>query len=121
MAIELVDAALPKSSAGRRAQETDAELVKAIVDALKKSPTVTVDGETRPRALGPKTSFDTGGKASSEARRYSIEIKKALGEGAILRTNIYGDNRDAKGAFVKPFHWRVYIPITEAEAPAATA
>lgn len=115
MAVELVDAALPKSSAGRRAQEVSAELVKAIVDALKKSPTVTVDGETRPRALGPKTSFDTGGKASSEARRYANAIKAALGEDATLRTNIYGETRDAKGAFVKPFHWRVYIPLAEGE------
>ena len=105
MSVKLVDSALPKSRAGRKAAEIDPEIVAAFVAAFQDSSTVEVEGETRPRALGIPDPFDTKGKASSLGRRYAVAVGNALK--VTVRVSVYSAEQD-KG----PFYWRIYVPLS---------
>jgi len=104
----LVKTALPKSRSGRKATPLDTELLNDLVEALKDSPVESVDGENRPAAYGPDTSFDTEGKATSQGRRYANAVAESLD--TTVRVNAYSQNGD-KG----PFFWRCYIPLSASQ------
>lgn len=117
--ISLVESALPKSGSGRRAAELSEDLITALVTELEKTPIVKdeVSGEDRPRALGPADNFDTEGKAGSMGRRYALAVANRLEKK--VRVNIYGDSKGENGKWMKPFHWRIYVPLSEGEETAS--
>lgn len=112
MAVKLTDAPLPKSRAGRRGTEIDADTVTALTTELRKASTVEVDSEKRPRALGSPESFDTKGKAGAAGRRYAIAVSAELGQK--VRVSVYSQEKDKA-----PFYWRIYVPLSaQEETPA---
>jgi len=104
--MSLVKSALPKSRSGRKATPLDTDLVAALVDALKKNPVDTVDGEKRPAAYGPDSTFDTEGKATAQGRRYANAVAEKLD--TTVRVNAYPQNGNENS----PFMWRCYIPLS---------
>lgn len=108
MAVKLTDTPLPKTRAGRKGTEIDADTVTALVTELGKASTVTVDGETRPRALGSPEAFDTKGRAGAAGRRYALAVADQLGQK--VRCSVYSAEKDKA-----PFYWRIYIPLSAQE------
>lgn len=107
MAIKLEDSgARPKSNAGRKAKPLDDAFIKALNDAFSSTPTVDVEGEARPRMLGPDTEFATKGKATSEGRRYQQALEK-LGTKIRVTAVAVGDTGKWK--------WRGFVPLATAE------
>lgn len=107
--VKLVEAALPKSSSGRKGTPMDEDLAAALVKALSEKATVEVDGNERPRALGSTDEFDTKGRASAAGRKYALHVAKALNK--VVRVNVYSAVKDQK-----PFQWRIYIPLADSSS-----
>lgn len=104
MAIKLEDSgARPKSNAGRKATPLDEGFMGALVKEFGENPTVEVDGEARPRMLGPDTLFATKGKATSEGRRYQVAMEKLGTKVRITAVQVAGENVKWK--------WRAFVPL----------
>lgn len=115
MALKLVTGALPKGAGGRKPAEIDQELYAALLEHLKKNPTIETDGETRPNWIGDSSRlFDTEGKASADGRRYAKPLAEKLDKTVRVRVI---ESKPGSGKF----GWVVYVaPEKEAtEAPAA--
>ena len=119
MAIKIIETALPKSAAGRKAAPIDAAFVTALVEAFKTSATVTTPNGEQQRCLGPETKYDTPGKASGEARRYADAVAKGL-EITKVRTRVTGAKKNADGEWEGPYTWAIYLPREKAPNPAET-
>lgn len=105
MSIKLEDSgARPKSNAGRKATPLDEGFMGALQKAFTEQPTVEVEGESRPRMLGPDTLFSTKGKATSEGRRYQVALEK-------LGTKVRITAIQVAGETVK-WKWRAFVPLT---------
>lgn len=112
MAIDLASDVVPAKKSGRKPKEADPEMVEALAKALK-NPKV-VDG--RPTSFGPKTDFDTEGKATAEARRYVKALTEGddapLKDATIKVRALKGDDPDNDVPEGK-FQWRVYRAIAK--------
>lgn len=95
---------LPKSTAGRKAIQPDADLVAALVEFFGKG---TLDDNGRPVFAGPTTDYDTEGKASSAGRRHAVAVQEVIGMKVRVNINQLGDDG--------PFRWRVYVPKSETD------
>ena len=110
MAIELATDVVPAKKSGRKPKLADPELVEALAKALK-NPKV-VDG--RPSSFGPKTDFDTEGKATAEARRYQkalTEAEDAPLHGQTVKVRALDGNSGDNDVEAGKFQWRLYRPI----------
>lgn len=107
----LTTVALPKSTAGRKAQPLDEAFAKALTDAIKKS-------GAKPDAKGNRpfhtTSdrFDTKGKASAEGRRYADHVKTSL-ELDKVSVRVFPDGQK--------FGWGIYLPLPTEQETASEA
>lgn len=106
--IELESAPLPKGTAGRKAREIDPEFAAILLAALTETPTVELDGEQRPNALGSSDTFESKGKAASDGRRYKEWIEKQ-NPAFKPRVTIVPVEVDKKPTV---FKWRVYLPLS---------
>ena len=113
--IKLIETALPKSGSGRKAAELSQELVDALATAFGENAVVEVDGEKRPRALSPESTYDTAGKAGAAGRRYADAIAEKMTTDkenpVVVKVNVHGASRNDKKEWVGPFQWRVYLPL----------
>ena len=117
MAIKIIESALPKSTAGRKAKPIDTAFAQALADALATSATVELDGTPRPRCLGPETKYETAGKAAGEARRYADAVAAIL-EVEKVRTRVVG-RQNPDGTSEGPYQWTIHLPIAAVTAEAA--
>jgi hypothetical protein len=101
----LVKTTLPKSRSGRKPTPLDAELVEALITALKAE---SVDSDGRPAAYGPDTAFETEGKATSQGRKYANAVAEALKITVRVNSHV-GEKGNAETG---PFFWRCYIPLS---------
>lgn len=112
-AVKLDTGSLPKSSAGRKAIEPDAELVEALTKHFGNG---ILDENGRPIFAGPMTEYDSEGKATSAGRRHAKPVSEAVGK--TFRVNVVALSDDG------PYRWRIYVPAatakeTESEAKAS--
>lgn len=106
MALKIVEAERPKGTSGRKSVPISTELADALVAAFTDK---MVGDSGRERMLGDGADFDTRGKASNMGRKYADYVSEKLGK--VVRVNVYND--DTANQDAKPFHWRIYIPLSE--------
>lgn len=106
--VKLDTGSLPKSAAGRKAIEPDADLVEALVKHFKNG---ILDENSRPIFAGPMTEYDSEGKATSAGRRHAKPVSEAIGK--TFRVNVVTD--DDEDAENKTYRWRIYVPATTAK------
>lgn len=106
--IKLDTGALPKSNAGRKAIQPDANLVEALTKFFGSG---TVDENGRPVYAGPQTDYDTEGKAQAAGRRHAKPVADAIGKK--VRVNINQLSEDG------PYRWRLYVPLSASATPEA--
>lgn len=103
--VKLDTGSLPKSSAGRKAIEPDADLVEALSGYFKNG---ILDDNGRPLFAGPQTDYDTEGKATAAGRRHAKPVSEIIGKTFRVNIQQLGDNG--------PYRWRLYVPATVAKA-----
>lgn len=96
--------AIPKGRAGRKATPLDDSTVKALVELFTKTPTIDVDGETRPNGASDGSEFDTKGKAVSQGRRYKLAVSAKINK-TVRVTGFENAN--------KKWQWSLYVPLSE--------
>ncbi len=108
-AIKLETGSLPKSSAGRKAIEPDADLVEALVKHFGNG---ILDANGRPIYAGPMTDYDSEGKATSAGRRHAKPVSEAVGK--TFRVNVVMDDTEDEPSY----RWRIYVPAATAKEDA---
>lgn len=107
-AVKLDTGSLPKSSAGRKAIEPDANLVEALTKHFGNG---ILDENGRPIFAGPMTEYDSEGKATSAGRRHAKPVSEAVGK--TFRVNVVRANDDEDDE--PSYRWRIYVPAATAK------
>ena len=105
-AVKLDTGSLPKSAAGRKPIEADANLVEALVKHFQNG---ILDENGRPIFAGPLTDYDSEGKATSAGRRHAKPVSEAIGK--TFRVNVTMDDSEDEPTY----RWRIYVPASKAE------
>lgn len=107
-ALTLSTGVLPQKKSGRKPKEINSELYDLLLPAL--SEVHLVDG--RPQTFGPPFSFDTQGKATTDARRYVkalTEVDDAPLKGVDI--SVTTENPD-EGVF----YWKLYRKVKKEDS-----
>ena len=103
----LTTVALPRSTAGRKAEPLDEEFANALAAAVKKSGAKPDAKGNRPFHTANDLRYESKGKASAAGRRYADFVKETNGIEKVS-VRVYPDGQK--------FGWGIYLPLpTEQE------